>query len=103
MSTSAWDRLSDFMTSTATFVDFLRVAMCWAVLLALVVWLGAWFLKVFFQASGPGPGLAVGESTQSPMRRQLDEMANLAISRRPRTRKHRRRHHHNAHLASPKA
>ena len=100
MSASVWESLSDLMVRVAMVVDFLRLVMFWSALLAFVVWLVLLFLKAVVHSGGHGPDLALGESFQSSMSGRLEEMANIAISRRQRVRKCR---HHHAKPASQKS
>lgn len=93
MSASAWENLSELMAVVAMFADLLKWAMLAVVLLAMVIWLGVWLLKIFVHFSGYGPGLTAGESSQSSLLDRFDERAGIAISRRPRRRKRRHRHH----------
>lgn len=91
MSAPAWDRLSDWMVNVALIVDQLKVVIFWTLLLAVVIWLAAWFLKVLSRSGVALPDEPAGGSWPPTFLDHLDERACIAISRRPRRRK--RRHH----------
>ena len=72
------------------------------VLVVLVVFFVSLVLYALNYISGHGPGSDTDRPLPtSEVVNRLDEMARIAISRRPRTRKRRHRHHHTAKLASP--
>jgi hypothetical protein len=94
MSASAWDRLSEWMVSVALTVDHLKVAIFWTLLLAVVIWLAAWFLKVLSCSSLATTDDQSSELPAPTLLERCEERACIAISRRPRrrTRRHHRRH-----------
>lgn len=72
------------------------------VLVLLVVFFVSLVLYGLNYISGHGPGSDTNSpGSSSEVVNRLDEMARIAISRRPRTRKRRHRQHHTSKLASP--
>ncbi len=94
---SLWDNLSDLFTSGLLLVDFLRSALLWLCLVLAPVYfvaLAAWVLdRLANESSNPGDTTSCHQPGSFYDR--LDQMVNIAVSRRPQTRK--RRHHHHAH------
>lgn len=90
---SIWDTLKEMMDRAALFVDLLEFVVFWFCVLALPVYLVVCIVRAFDRNRGDS---SVGEATSDPpagIRGWLDQKADIVISRRPRVRKHRHRHH----------
>jgi hypothetical protein len=82
-------------------VHLMRSLLLWLIPWAAVALLGWCFFRILRFLTRRSMGLTEDDSgppSNAPSR--FDEMANIAISRRPRKRKHRHQHH-NANVASP--
>ena len=92
-----WETLSDLMAGAALSVDSIRSALIWVCVLLAPVYLIALAAWAINRISGEASD--VGEATSchrpSSLHDRLEQMANVAVSRRPQTRK--RRHHHRHH------
>ena len=103
MSGSPLDSPPGLMVRAVMIVDYFSSVVLWLIPWAMVAALGLCFLRVLRFFSNRGLGLTNGDSCRPPNTPGwFDEMANIAISRRPRKRKHRHRHHHAASVPRPK-
>lgn len=93
MSNSAWESLYHLMVSAVEFVESLRWGILVASLVLTVGWLLLWAFKVLLRSKSHSSGSNFAETDSSFFASRFDQMACVAISRRPRRRKRRHRSH----------
>ena len=92
MSNSGWEALRSLIVWAVETVDWMKWWILGLSVVAVLVWLGIFALKVFLNLSGRDATLTLTESNRLSLPDRLDQMACVAISRRPRRRKRRHRH-----------
>jgi hypothetical protein len=90
-----WDTLAALLTSGVLLVDWLRPVLLWLCLALSAVYLFALALWVLNRLENGDSDAMDATSCHRPssLHDRLDQMAMIAVSRRPQTRKRRHRHH----------